>query len=231
MQGLRLPICDNCKSCRGSISLTVTSDEIAKAQTPKLRQRGRNCFTTGGRIVRKRCKYRAKRRCCQEDFNTPKTWWCATSYKHQKQRWELYVGGLRPWSPDLGAGGFAFEAVHGVCALGCRDSVRGVRAKQCRDHPRKKLPPTNFEFSPKVLRNPRVVFAKSRSSFGEYFLWSDITKVLQIPSTTALFWRFCSGCLRNSVVIIAPLPAPSRQKQVQIRSSSLQTRQVGFETS
>ena len=73
---LRLPICDSCSS----VSLTVTTGEVAEAHAPNLRQqlelqtrRGRNCATTGARIVRRRCKYRAKRRCCQEGFNTPRT--------------------------------------------------------------------------------------------------------------------------------------------------------------
>ena len=80
MQGLRLPICDSCISSRGSFASAVTTGEVAEAQAPKLRQqlelrirRGRNCQTTGGRIVRKHCKYRGTRRCCQEGLNTPKT--------------------------------------------------------------------------------------------------------------------------------------------------------------
>ena len=80
MQGLRPPICDSCISSRGSFASTVTTGEVAEAQAPKLRQqlelqirRGRNCQTTGGRIVRKHCKYRGTRRCCQEGLNTPKT--------------------------------------------------------------------------------------------------------------------------------------------------------------
>ena len=43
-----------------SLALTVKAGEVAEAQAPKLRQqlelqirRGRNCQTTGGRIVRK----------------------------------------------------------------------------------------------------------------------------------------------------------------------------------
>ena len=54
----------------------------------------------------------------------------------------------------------------------------GVSAKQCRDHPEKGFPPTNVEFLPKALRNPKVKFAKSRSRFGDYIKWSDITTVL-----------------------------------------------------
>ena len=79
MQGLRLPICDSGIGSRGSLASTVTAGEVAEAQAPKLRQqlelqirRGRNCQTTGGRIVRKHCKYRGTRRCCQEGLNTPK---------------------------------------------------------------------------------------------------------------------------------------------------------------
>ena len=96
MQGLRLTICDSCISSRGSLASTVTAGEVAEAQAPKLRQqlelqirRGRNCQTTGGRIVRKHCKYRGTSRCCQEGLNTTKTW-SATSSKHQKQRCQLY---------------------------------------------------------------------------------------------------------------------------------------------
>ena len=69
MLGLRLRICI---SSRGSLASTVTAGEVAEARAPKLRQqlelqirRGRNCQTTGGRIVRKHCKYRGTRRCCQ----------------------------------------------------------------------------------------------------------------------------------------------------------------------
>ena len=76
MQGLRLPVCI---SSRGSLASTVTAGEIAEAQAPNLRQqlelqirRGRNCQTTGGRIVRKHCKYRGTRRRCQEGLKTPK---------------------------------------------------------------------------------------------------------------------------------------------------------------
>ena len=92
MQALRLPICDSCISSRGSLASTITAGEVAEAQAPKLRQqlelqirRGRNCQTTGGRIVRKHCKYRGTRRCCQEGLNTTKTW-SATSSKHQKKK-------------------------------------------------------------------------------------------------------------------------------------------------
>ena len=87
----RLANCDSCRRCRGSGSLSVataevaeahlphtSAGEVAEAQAPKLRQqlelqtrRGRNCQTTGGRIVRKRYMYRAKCRCCQECLNTP----------------------------------------------------------------------------------------------------------------------------------------------------------------
>ena len=78
MQGLRLPICDICISSRGSLASTVTAGEVAEAQARKLRQqlelqvrRGRNCQTTGGRIVRKHRKYRATGRCCQEVSTLP----------------------------------------------------------------------------------------------------------------------------------------------------------------
>ena len=88
MQGLRLPVCI---SSRGSLASTVTAGEVAEAQTPKLRQqlelqirRGRNCQTTGGRIVRKHCKYRGTRRCCQEGLNTPKTWSATSSTSKTK---------------------------------------------------------------------------------------------------------------------------------------------------
>ena len=81
MQGLRLPICDFCISSRGSLASAITAGEVAEAQAPKLRQqlelqirRGRNCQTTGGRIVRQHCKYRGTRRCGQEGLKTPKTW-------------------------------------------------------------------------------------------------------------------------------------------------------------
>ena len=43
---------------------------------------------------------------------------------------------------------------------------------------RKSFPPSNFEFSPKALRNPKVEFTKCRSRFGDYIRGSDITKVL-----------------------------------------------------
>ena len=67
--------------------------------------------------------------------------------------------------------------VCGVCArLGVK-ILFGVSAKQCRDHPRKSFPPTNFEFLPKALQNPKVEFATSRSRFDD-IKWSDITKVL-----------------------------------------------------
>ena len=88
MQGLRLPICI---SSRGSLASTVTAGEVAEAQAPKLRQqlelqirRGRNCQTTGGRIVRKHCKYRGTRRCCQEGLKTPKTWSATSSTSKTK---------------------------------------------------------------------------------------------------------------------------------------------------
>ena len=61
----------------------------------------------------------------------------------------------------------------------------GVSAKQCRDHPEKSFPPTNFELLPKALQIPMVEFATSRSRFGDYIKWSYIAKVLQIPSKTA----------------------------------------------
>ena len=47
----------------------------------------------------------------------------------------------------------------------------GLFAKQCRDHPREKLPPIQFQLSPKaVLRNPKVEFAMSKSSFCDYII-------------------------------------------------------------
>ena len=88
MQGLRLPICI---SSRGSLASTVTAGEVAEAQAPKLRQqlelqirRGRNCQTTGGRIVRKHCKCRGTRRCCQEGLKTPNTWGATSSTSRTK---------------------------------------------------------------------------------------------------------------------------------------------------
>ena len=62
----------------------------------------------------------------------------------------------------------------------------GVSAKQCRDHPRKKLPPVNFELLLKALRNPKDKSAKSRSRLGGFLKRSDITKVLEKPSKTTL---------------------------------------------
>ena len=130
MQGLRLPICDSCISSRGSLASTVTAGEVAEAQAPKLRQllelqirRGRNCQTTGGRIVRKHCKYRVQHVGVANNLNTPQTW-STTSSKHQKQRCQLYVGGSRqhPQSPDLRVGGFAFDVVGGVREAACTSS-------------------------------------------------------------------------------------------------------------
>ena len=125
MQGLRLPICDSCISSRGSLASTVTAGEVAEAQAPKLRQqlalqirRGRNCQTTGGRIVRKHCKYRGTSRCCQEGLNTTKTW-SATSSKHQKQRCQLYMGEARQHQTSAG---FVFEVVRGVREAACTSS-------------------------------------------------------------------------------------------------------------
>ena len=47
-------------------------------------------------------------------------------------------------------------------------------------------PPTNFELSPKGLTKPNVEFVKSRGTFGDSVRWSDITKILKIPSKTVL---------------------------------------------
>ena len=87
----------------------------------------------------------------------------------------------------------------------------GVSAKQCRDHFRKSFPPPNFEFSPKTVSNPKVEFAKSRSRFGEYIRWSDITKVLYYR-IKRLFWRFCWGVYVTVSSSSPPVPPTSPQK-------------------
>ena len=70
------------------------------------------------------------------------------------------------------------EVVCGVCTLGCGDIVRGVCKNNVVIITATSFPPSKFEFSQKALRNPKVEFAKSRSRFGHYIRWSDITKVL-----------------------------------------------------
>ena len=103
MQGLRLPVCI---SSRGSLASTVTAGEIAEAQAPNLRQqlelqirRGRNCQTTGGRIVRKHCKYRGTHRRCQEGLKTPKTWSATSSTSKTKMPAVCGRGSPTPLKP------------------------------------------------------------------------------------------------------------------------------------
>ena len=88
-------------------------------------------------------------------------------------------------SPDVGVGGFIFEVVCGVCARWGVEILFEVSAKQCRDHPRKELPANQFRVF-WALPNPKVEIATSRSRLGDYIKWCDITKVLSIPSKTAL---------------------------------------------
>ena len=78
--------------------------------------------------------------------------------QHPKAQTSAYEGLLWKWCV--------------VCAPYGVEILFGVSAKQCRDHHRKSFPP------PKALRNPKVEFAKSRSRFGHYIRWSDMTKVL-----------------------------------------------------
>ena len=71
-----------------------------------------------------------------------------------------------------------------MCALGCGDIVRGV--SEVVIILAKSLSPTNFEFSPKALRNPKVESSQSPGRFGDYIRGSDSAKILQILSKTAL---------------------------------------------
>ena len=74
--------------------------------------------------------------------------------------------------------GVAFEVLCGVCVLGV-EILFGVSAKQCRDHPPKKLFPTQFRvFAESPPKSQNVEFAKSRSRFDDYVGGSHITKVL-----------------------------------------------------
>ena len=59
-----------------------------------------------------------------------------------------------------------------MCVLGCGDIVRGVhesRLTQVR---------VFADSPPKSQRYLKVEFAQSRSRFGDYIRWSDITKVM-----------------------------------------------------
>ena len=95
----------------------------------------------------------------------------------------------------------------------------------------KKLPLTPFRvFAESPLRNPKVELEVGLVTIQD----GPTSRKCCNDRVTWLLWRYCSGCLRNNVVIInLPRTPPTPQKKIKskIRISSLQARQVDSETS
>ena len=75
----------------------------------------------------------------------------------------------------------------------------GVSAKQCRDHPRKSFPPTIFCRKPSEI----PMSSSQHPEVGWVTIYHGPTSRKYCNyRVKRLFWRYCSSCLRNNVVIL-----------------------------